>query len=236
MKNNNLLNKKRDIPYIVALAAFAGFAVLIILLSCADVRVAPNGGKIGLGKMNITVSYALGYGETWYKISKILGYVVLAAAVFNVAVTVWQYFKRKKLIAVDREFLCLCGLYAAVAVVYVAFELFPVNFRPTSSGNNLEASFPSSHALLALTVCGSSAIVAFRKIGSRPWRIAAITAESVLAVALVASRTLSGVHWITDVIGSVILSVALVSCFVGGLCGIDADEKVRNKQNVRSDE
>ncbi|MFR6640208.1 MAG: hypothetical protein ACLUSP_01705 [Christensenellales bacterium] len=40
-----------------------------------------------------------------------------------------------------------------------------------------------------------------------------VSVESAAAVVLVVARTLSGVHWLTDIIGSVILSLALVSCF-----------------------
>ena len=82
------LNKRRDIPYIVALAAFAAFALLIVLLSTVDVRTATNGGRIGFGGMNIAASLAIGYDDEWYNISQILGYATLAVAAFNVLVAV----------------------------------------------------------------------------------------------------------------------------------------------------
>ena len=229
----NRMNKKRDIPYIIALAAFALFALLIVLLCTVDVRTAANGGKIGLGGMNIAVSEAIGYSGTWYKITQVLGYATLVVAAFNVAIVVWQYFRRKKLLAVDKELLSLCVLYAVVVIAYVAFEVFVVNYRPTSPSDNLEASFPSSHTLLALTVLGSSAVVALRKIGSKPFRITVVSVEAAVGAVLVIGRTLAGVHWLTDIIGSVLLSAALVACFIGVLGAFDADEQARNKENVQ---
>ncbi len=226
------LNKRRDIPYIVALAAFAAFALLIVLLSTVDVRTATNGGRIGFGGMNIAASLAIGYDDEWYNISQILGYATLAVAAFNVLVAVWQYYKRKKVIAVDKEILCLCALYVAVAILYVAFDVFAVNYRPTSPSGSLEPSFPSSHTLLAFTVLGSSAVVALRRIKNKPLKIAVVSVESAVAVVLVVARTLSGVHWLTDIIGSVILSLALVSCFTGVLGAFDSDEEVRNRENA----
>ena len=227
------MNKKRDIPYIVALAAFALFALLIVMLCTVDVRTASNGGKIGLGGINIAFSQAIGYGETWYKITQILGYATLAVAGFNAAVGIVQYVRRKRLLAVDKELLCLCVLYVAVAIAYVAFEVFKVNYRPTSQSDNLEASFPSSHTLLALTVLGSSVVVAMRKIKSRTAKIAVISVESAVGAVLVVGRTLAGVHWLTDIIGAVLLSTALVACFIGVLGALDSDEAARKKENVK---
>lgn len=227
------MNKKRDIPYIVSLAAFAMFALLIVLLCAVDVRTAANGGKIGLGGMNIAVSEAIGYSETWYKITQVLGYATLAVAGFNVAIAIRQYFCRKRLLAVDKEILSLCVLYAVVVIAYVAFEVFKVNYRPTSPPDKLEASFPSSHTLLALTVLGSSSVVSLRKIKSKPLKISVVSVEAAVGAVLVIGRMFAGVHWLTDIIGSVLLSTALVACFIGVLGAFDADEQAIKKENVR---
>ena len=83
--------------------------------------------------------------------------------------------------------------------------------RPDSGVTHLGPwSFPSAHVLRALTVYGFFAVMIARSI-LRDWRwlIYAFVAMGVAAIAL--SRLYLGVHWLSDVLGSLLLGLAWIS-------------------------
>ena len=122
-------------------------------------------------------------------------------------------FGRKKLRRVDRDLLLLGGFYLAVAAFFVAFECFPVNFRPVLIEGRLEASYPSSTTLLAMCVLPTAWMQLRRRI-RHPWllRLAAGAVWGLTAL-LVVGRIFSGVHWISDIIGGGLLSAGLVTLY-----------------------
>ena len=139
-----------------------------------------------------------------------------------------QLIRRKSLKKVDFEILALGAFYIVIAAFYVFFELAIVNYRPIILGAAPEASYPSSHTVLAVCVLGSAIVVVHRKLNSRPWRIAAEAAFAALAVVIVVGRLLSGAHWLTDIIGGLLLSAALVSGYIAALAFRDERVGARN--------
>ena len=63
-----------------------------------------------------------------------------------------QLIQRKALRKVDRSILALGGFYLAVMAFYVLFEKAVVNYRPVLIEGVLEASYPSSTTMLALSI------------------------------------------------------------------------------------
>ncbi len=221
------LNKKRDVCYVVSLACFACFAILAAVLLAVDVQTAANGGKIGLGTINLAFGAAVGFSDGWYEVSEILGYLTIAVAGANAVVAVVALIRSKSLKGVRDEYIASCVLYVVVVVAYVVFDAFAINYRPTSlAGGELEPSFPSSHVLLALTVHGAEIVILARLVKAERIKIALIAVEGAFALTIVVARTLSGVHWLTDIIGAAILSAAIVAALIGVLYARD-DEKMR---------
>jgi undecaprenyl-diphosphatase len=103
--------------------------------------------------------------------------------------------------------------YVIVLITYFFFEKVQINYRPVILDEGLEASFPSSHTMLALCVCLSALImnnyIKFKKNPKKIFNIGII----LLMVLIVLSRFLSGVHWFTDIIGGIIISIFLVYIF-----------------------
>ena len=122
-----------------------------------------------------------------------------------------QWIRRRKLWLVDGDLLVLGGFYLAVLAVYLFFEVAVVNHRPVLINGVLEASYPSSTTVLVLCV-GLTALWQFsRRIRNETLRRWVGASLLVYTVAMVLGRLLSGVHWLSDIVGGVLISGALVA-------------------------
>ena len=130
----------------------------------------------------------------------------------------YQLIQSRSLKKVDRTLLALGVLYLVVIILYVFFNKAVVNYRPVLTDGELEASYPSSHTMLAVTVMGSAAMVMERVIRDRKLRKIVQRVCIFILILTVVSRLLSGVHWFTDILGSLLLSSALLMLFYAVLC------------------
>ena len=208
--------KKLNTKWIISGAAFIMFLLLILLVKTVDVApIGPVGTSIGLSGINGAFHKAIGEHRFFYVLTQLLGYAALLVAGLFAAAGLVQWIRRKSLKAVDREVLCLGGLFAVVLLLYAFFEKVVVNLRPVlEKGQDMpEASFPSSHTVLACVVFGSVTFI-LKKYLSDPkaLKIAKIVLWS-LAGCSVIGRLLSGVHWLTDIVGGVLISIALIAAF-----------------------
>ena len=99
-----------------------------------------------------------------------------------------------------------------MAVVYVVFEKVVINYRPILIDGELEASYPSSHTLLALCIGISSIIVSKNYVSDKYRKITNIV-TIVLLLGVFVGRIVSGVHWISDIVGGVLISLTLLMYF-----------------------
>ncbi|MBO7519743.1 MAG: phosphatase PAP2 family protein [Clostridia bacterium] len=202
--------------YILPAVSFILFIILIVLLKTANVQNTGIGNtKIGLYSLNLAAKEFIGTNAAWYKITKITGLLSIASGGIFALLGLWQLIKRKSLLKVDREILALGGLYILTGGIYVLFEKIIINYRPLiMEGETLpEASFPSSHTVLAVVVLGSIFILLNKYIKNKPLFYTLKSLCAALAVITVIGRMLSGVHWLTDILGGFILSVCLLSLF-----------------------
>ena len=212
MKNSN------KTFWILAAALGALFLLLLVLLFTVDVApIAPLGEKVGLSTLNQSVKDALGLNWSLYKIAKYTGYLALLLAAGFAVLGLVQLIKRRSLAKVDRELWVLAGLYAAALACYLLFEVFVVNVRPILMPDSSapEASFPSSHTVLAITFFGSAALLCRKYLQKKPLRICAQAALTLLLLVTTICRFLSGVHWLTDILGGIFLGASLLSLFAG---------------------
>ena len=202
--------------YILPAVSFVLFIILIVLLKTVDVQSTGIGNtKIGLYSLNAAAKDFFGTNTAWYKLTKITGLLSIASCGVFALLGLFQLIKRKSLLKVDTDILTLGGLYILTGSVYIFFENFIINYRPLiMEGEALpEASFPSSHTVLAVVVLGSIFILLNKYIKNKPLLYTLKALCAALAVITVIGRMLSGVHWITDILGGVILSVCLLSLF-----------------------
>ena len=131
-------------------------------------------------------------------------------AFFFAVVGLLQMLRRKSVFKIDADILALGALYVITVIAYVFFETVIINYRPVLVGGLLEASYPSSHTMLVVTILGSAIIQSDKRIksGSLKKIINAVLFIGIFATAV--GRVASGMHWITDVAGALLLSLFLV--------------------------
>ncbi len=203
--------KKRNIIISIILTIMAAGYTFIV--KTVDVKtIGPNKSVVGLAKINDWFSNLIGSHMTLYKITEILGLAVILIVGIYGLLGLIQLIKRKSLVKVDREIILLGVLYVLMAVVYVFFEKFIINYRPVLIDGELEASYPSSHTILAICICISSLLVSKNYLSDKYLKITNfVTVLLLLGVFL--GRVISGVHWISDIIGGVIISATLLMYF-----------------------
>lgn len=212
--------------YTISCALFAVFILFTVLVSVAGVGktpvkvVASNGQitpgeeiSVGFAGINTAASDALGYSSTWYKLSKYLGYACILAAGALCLWAVWQAISRHGIRNMDRDLSCFCLLMIAMLLFYALFEVLKLNYRPVMLEGKLEASYPSTHTLIALCGAGGAAIFLSRMNIRGQLKIAGVCALGFVAFLTVLFRLLAGVHWVTDILGGVLLSAALVQLY-----------------------
>ncbi len=205
----------------------AGVVLLIsiiftILVSTVDVQPSGiSGTNLGFSTINHSVFDSIGTNDAIYLATEILGYIFIIPAAFFAVLGIIQLIKRKNFKKVDLHFYALLGLYIAVAATYVFFELVAVNSRPILIDGKAEASYPSSHTMLAITVLLSSFLMICRLVKNRSIKFVALGVTVVCSVAMAILRLYSGVHWATDIIGGILISVSLVLIFNAVLSLLD---------------
>ena len=192
--------------------------VYTILTKYFDVAsVGPQNSKVGFSTINHFISLKIGYNDTFYQLSKLLGYIPFLFIAFYGLVGLSQLVKRKSIQAVDKELLILGCFYILVGIVYVFFEKVIINYRPVMFDGILEASYPSSHTMLGLTIGLSSLLISKEYIRNDKLCKTINIITWVVMISLVLTRLLSGVHWFTDIVGGVLISLLLVQVYRSSL-------------------
>lgn len=216
--------RKANGALITACVLFVLFAAYTIAVRFVDrAAIGPEGSEVGFAKLNGAFADLVGVNMTWYKITQLLGYLALAVCVCFACVGVAQLIKRGSLKKVDSEIYILGGFYIVVIAFYALFEVLAVNYRPVILKEGLEASYPSSHTVLAVCVFLTAAYEIRRLLpGRKAVGLAADVISVVLVLVTVLGRAASGVHWLTDIAGACILSAALVSLYRAAVLFISA--------------
>lgn len=209
------MERKKKHYFLIAGLLFLLFVIFTIAVRMIDVQpIGPEGSRVGFATLNGAVFNALGTSEAWYTITKWLGYIPIFIVIGFAILGIAQWITRKGFTKIDKSILVLGGFYVLVGIAYVFFELFIVNYRPVLLSEQLEASYPSSHTMLVICVM-VTAMMQFRnriqnKIGGSIVMVLSIA----IILLMVVGRLLSGVHWCTDIIGSILLSSALIMLYV----------------------
>lgn len=186
----------------------------VSLLFIDKKAVGPNGSEVGFATLNSSVFEKVGTSKTWDKVTDITIAAVLASGVVFAIYGLIQWVKRKKFSKIDWEIRMLGVVYAIMAVFYVLFEkLLVVNRRPVLEDGALEASFPSTHTMIAVTVALTVALTLGKYVKNKVVSRVLAGVLVVLVVVVAAGRILAGMHWTTDVLGGLLYGATLVSLY-----------------------
>lgn len=148
-----------------------------------------------------------------YVITDWLGLIPVFVCIFFGMVGFLELLKIKSVLRVDPDILLLGIYYVTVISAYIIFEMFPLNFRPVLIDGVMEASYPSSTVLLVLSIMPTLVFQSNRRIESNGIKITVIVLSVIFSVFMVVGRLFSGVHWVTDIVGSCFLSAGLFNVY-----------------------
>jgi len=203
--------KKR---YFKTALLFCIFVVYTFVVKFVDVGPGTEGTDLGLCTINKKIASVLPFNKFWYDLSEYLGYAALGVCFGFALFGLFQLIKGKSLKAVDKEIWVLAGFYVVVMAFYALFEVLVINYRPVILDEGLEASYPSSHTVLAACVY-ISALFMFKKYIKNKTLLACLQILCILATLFtICGRFFSGVHWTSDIVGGLLLSAALLWGFL----------------------
>ena len=206
--------------FCIALGLLAAFTLWTIAINRIDVQaIGPQGSTVGFATLNGFVHNFTGVHMQLYTITDWLGLVSVAFGFGFALLGLAQWIKRKNILKVDRSILILGAFYIVTLAAYLFFESYVINYRPVLIAGYLEASYPSSTTLLVLCVMPTAGMQLQGRIKSHALRKAVTVAITAFIVFMVAGRLVSGVHWLTDIIGGILLSAGLVMIYdslIGG--------------------
>ena len=209
-------NTKKNLQ--TGLGLLLAFALWTVLILFVDVHKAgPNETEVGFATLNIWFHRLTGEHMTLYTITDWLGLVPIAVCLGFGALGLIQLIRRKGLQSVDPDILLLGGYYVLVILGYLFFEAVPVNYRPVLIGGRLEASYPSSTTLLVLSVMPTLKLQINRRSKSSVLKGIVDVFVVLFSSFMVIARLVSGVHWITDIIGAVLMSGGLLFIYQYGV-------------------
>lgn len=208
------MKKKNTKILSAALGTLAAFALWTVLLRFVDVQpIGPDGSRVGFASINGAFHALTGVHWALYTLTDWLGLVPIGIAFGFAVLGLVQLLRRKSLLKVDRDILLLGGFYLVVLAVYVLFETVVINYRPVLIGGKLEASYPSSTTVLALCILPTAMMQLQTRIRREAVRRAVLGILAAFTVFMVAGRLISGVHWLSDITGGVLLSAGLVMLY-----------------------
>ncbi len=202
------MKNKKNILICVLLVLIS--IIYTLLVKYVDTStIGPNGSVVGFSSLNSFVFNLTGNNMTLYKITEILGIIPILIALMYAIIGLIQVIDRKSL-KVDKELIALGILYIIVILIYVFFEKCIINYRPVLIDGILEASYPSSHTLLSICICGSALLINKYLFNNKKIYKYINIISIISMVLIVLGRLLSGVHWASDIIGSIIISITLL--------------------------
>jgi len=199
------------------------FGIWTYMIQNIDVKpVGVNGSDIGFATINTWFHNLTGVHMWIYTMTDWLGLVPIFICMVFAGLGFVQLIKRRSLLKVNADILILGVYYILVIFGYLIFEMIPINYRPILIDGFMEASYPSSTTLLVLSVMPTLIFQVNRRMtGGTLRRIINILAY-VFAILMVFGRLVAGVHWLTDIVGSVFLSLGLYFVYRGIVSFVDS--------------
>ena len=208
------MNREIKKQFGMAWVFLAAFVIWTVLVCSVDVqKIGPEGSAVGFATMNAWVHNLTGVHMGLYELTDLLSLIPLAIIGGFGLLGLVQWIRRKSFAKVDYSILVLGGFYIVVLAVFALFEVMVVNYRPVLIEGKLEASYPSSTTMLVMCVLPTAIMQMKGRIQNPVLNHGVCFVLGVFTGFMVAGRLISGVHWMTDIIGGALLSTGLVMLY-----------------------
>lgn len=200
--------------FVASMLLLATFVLWTVAVCFVDVRgIGPQGSTVGFAGINGFVHNMTGVHWELYNITDWLGLVPIFVCMGFGILGIVQWVKRKNICKVDHDVLALGGFYIITIAVYLLFESVTINYRPVLINGILEKSYPSSTTMLVMCIMPTTIMQLGSRIKNKLLRNIVITAIIIFIAFMVIGRLISGVHWVTDIVGGALLSAGLVMLY-----------------------
>ena len=200
----------------ISVFMLVSFIIWTLLINLVDVKaIGPEGSSVGFATLNGAFHTLTGTHMWLYTVTDWLGLVPIAVCLGFAIFGLVQWIKRKRFLKVDSSILALGGFYLTVMATYILFEYVVINRRPVLINGYLEASYPSSTTMLVMCVMPTALVQLSSRIKNKILRSILTYLIIGFTAFMVIGRLISGVHWLTDIIGGAIVSSGLVLMYYG---------------------
>ena len=213
----------------IALLIFIIFTILVKTVEVALIQFDNSCCFLGFSTMNFAVNDFVKTldTDTFHMITNILLFLAIATVLPFAVMGIIQLVVRKSLKKVDPILYFLLAGYVAVAALYFIFEIVKINYSPLSVDNDLKPSYPSSHIFIFIAILFINLVGLFHYLNlSKVIKIVVIGGVSALSIVMIIFRLFSGHHYLTDVIGAILLSAFVISSFYSFICFINKPKEV----------
>lgn len=200
---------------IIFILAFILWTVFILTVDVQPVGV--QGTDIGFATVNSWFHSLTGVNMLMYYATDWLGIVPVFVCMLFGITGVLQLVKRRSLRKVDPD-LIISGIYYIIVIFcYLVFEIYPLNYRPVLINGVMEASYPSSTTLLVLCVMPTLVLLSSHRISKSKIKMIIKVLTTLFSVFMVSGRLISGVHWLSDIVASALLSGGLYFLYTAAI-------------------
>lgn len=208
------MKKKNKISLLTCASLLILFLIWTALVRFIDVKaIGPQASSVGFATLNKHFHELIGVNMSLYTVTDLLSIIPILFVIGFAALGLIQWIKRKSILKVDLSILSLGVFYVLTAAFFVLFEIFPINYRPVLIDGILEASYPSSTTLLVTCIMPTAIMQLNARIKSPIIKRLTAFILSFFTAFMVIGRLISGVHWLTDIIGGILLSAGLVFAY-----------------------
>ena len=208
------MKKETRRNFCISICLLLAFVLWTLAICYIDVgAIGPRNSSVGFARINAFFHNLTSVNMSLYNITDWVGLVPVCFGMGFALLGLIQWIKRKHLKNVDNSIFVLGGFYIVVMIAYILFEFVVINHRPVLINGYLEVSYPSSTTLLVLCVMPTAIMQLNGRIKNNILKRSVAFIISVFIVFMVIGRLVSGVHWLTDIVGGALLSASLVMMY-----------------------
>ena len=204
----------KKLTYLLIPSLFlAVFVVWTALVKVIDVQYIGAAGFLGFYHLNTQINdFVQGLNTKVFKlVTDILMFAAISTALPFAIVGLVQLIKRKDLKKVDSTIYVILAGYVAMVVIYFVFEIVKINYSPLSTEEELKASYPSSHVLVYSVMMGMAVLGLLHYVKMNDDLKLLINIFYMFStLGMAALRLCSGQHYLTDIIGGVLISYTIL--------------------------